>query len=65
MKIKYPRFHITEQPTDFYVWYQKDEESKARWSGWIKGEAKLWYKIKNMKKKDQQNLIIGLCLKEA
>lgn len=62
--IKYPRFHISDQPADFYTWYQESESSKAMWSGWIKGNSNLWYKLKNAKLKQRQSMIIDLSKKE-
>ena len=63
MTIKYPRYHVTDHPTDFYVWYQKSEKSRAMWSGWIKGDPSLWHKINKAKKDERNNLIIQLATK--
>lgn len=57
MKIKYPRYHLTDHPSDFYTWYQEAEGSRAMWSGWIKGDTNLWHKI-NKAKKDEKNKLI-------
>lgn len=58
--IKYPRFHITDHPTDFYTWYQESESSKAMWSGWIKGDSALWHQLQKLKLKERHIMIIEL-----
>lgn len=60
MTIKYPRFHISDHPSDFYTWYQESKSSRAMWSGWIKGDTSLWYRLQNTKLKDRQKMIIDL-----
>lgn len=60
MKTKYPRYHITDEPTAFYVWYQESEQSRAMWSNWIRGDANLWYKLRNASRDDKHRMIIKL-----
>jgi hypothetical protein len=62
-KIKYPQYHITDHPTDFYVFYRESDKSKALWSGWIKGNPSLWHKINKAKRDDRNNMIIDLAKK--
>lgn len=63
MTIKYPRYHVTDHPSDFYVWYQEAECKRALWSGWIKGDSNLWHKINSAKKADKQKMIVELATK--
>ena len=60
MKIKYPRYHVTDEPTSFYVFCQESEESGALWSNWIRGDANLWYKLRNASRDEKQELITKL-----
>lgn len=62
MNIKYPRFHITEHPTDFYVFYEETHR-KAMWSGWIKGNSNLWHRLNKMKPSQKERAIIKLANK--
>lgn len=63
MTIKYPRLHITDEPTSFYVWYQENENTKPLWSGWIRGDANLWYKLRNASRNEKKQMIINLAVK--
>ena len=60
MKIKYPRFSIHGKPADFYLFYQESEQSLPKNSGWIKGNADLYYKLKKLKKKELQYKVKSL-----
>lgn len=55
--IKYPRYHVTDHPTDFYTFYQESSQHRAMWSGWIKGNSSLWYKIDKASKQEKNSLI--------
>ena len=54
MHIKYPRFSIQGKPADFYLFYQESGESFSKNSGWIKGNADLYYKLRKLNKKELQ-----------
>lgn len=62
-KIQYPRYHVTDHPADFYVFYQEREDGRAKWSGWIKGDLALWHKINKAKKEEKNKLIKELAIK--
>lgn len=62
-KIQYPRYHVTDHPADFYVFYQEREGVRAKWSGWIKGDSSLWHKINKSSKEQKQKIIEDLATK--
>jgi hypothetical protein len=53
--MKFAKFTVHgDTPTNFYVFERGDGENyrECYWSEWIKGDANLYYKLKNLEKKD-------------
>jgi hypothetical protein len=53
--LKFAKFTVNGNgPADFYVFERGDGDNyrECYWSGWIKGNTSLYYKLKNLEKKD-------------
>lgn len=58
------KISLVGEPTNFYVVAldSKDLSKKGQWSGWVKGSARLFYKLQRANKKEFEVMALKLCV---
>lgn len=49
---KLPHYSIIGNPSDFYIFRRLNKDEFGQFSGWVKGQSALWFKIKQARKKE-------------